>query len=627
MKRVIVGTAGHIDHGKTELIKALTGVDTDRLPEEKRRGITIDLGFAPLRCGDDLLLGIIDVPGHERFVHNMLAGASGIDIVLLVVAADEGVMPQTREHLAIARLLGTKRGIISLTKKDLVDEDSLALVLLKVEELVKGSFLEKAPIIPTSIKTGDGIAELKEALAEIASEVPQKKGKGFFRLPIDRVFTVKGFGTVVTGTLVSGRLKPGDDIELLPSGKRGRVRGLEVFGKKVEQAVAGERTAVNITPLSPDELARGEVILPPATFKPNKLLDVSLSLLPDAPFFLDDYHLIRLHLGTAEVIAKAHLLSQARLLPGEKGLAQLILTNPIFALPGDRFVIRSYSPITTIGGGRIIDNLPQRHRGRKREVVCFIERIDSDGRLLALIGEKGRKGTSLIELRRRNGSTDEELITGLKELVQEEKIKEIAGASPVFICSDLWEEIKKELISFLSRFHQENPLAPGIAKEELKERAGLSSEVGERILVELKEDKAIEIKEGIVFLAGFTPTLSQEEKGLLRKIEQGIKLKVFSPPPPDELLSSLSGEEGKKRKLFNLLLSQGKLVKITTSLIIHRDNLDQLVEKLRLKKGDEISISRFKEMTGLSRKYAIPLLEYLDKTGITERRGNIRIIK
>src|ERR1051325_10568717 len=421
MHSIIVGTAGHIDHGKTSLVRALTGVDADRLPEEKRRGITIDLGFAELEL-DDIRIGFVDVPGHERFVKNMLAGAHGIDLVALVIAADEGVMPQTREHFDICRLLATRSGIVVITKTDMVDEDLLALVRAEAEELVAGSFLEGAPLVAVSSRTGSGIEDLRSALREVASSVPARSRHTVARLPVDRAFTMRGFGAVVTGTLIAGEITEGDEMELLPLGTRVRVRGVQVHGQGQAQAQAGQRTAVNLGGVEAGAIERGMVLAPVERLRPTQIMDVRLDVLKSAPRPVRSRARVRVHLGAAEVLGRIRVLDAAgEIAPGESGFAQLRMEAPVVALPGERFIIRSYSPSRTVAGGILIDALASKHRGREalsaRDRLAALVGADDAARLAYFIETAGEVGLRRADLLARTGWRDEVLESAAAEAV------------------------------------------------------------------------------------------------------------------------------------------------------------------------------------------------------------------
>lgn len=503
-KSIIVGTAGHIDHGKSTLIEALTGTHPDRLEEEKRRGITIDLGFAFLEAGG-VRFGFVDVPGHERFVKNMLAGTSGIDLVLLVVAADEAIKPQTREHFDICRLLGVDRGVIALSKTDLVDNDSQELVRMELEEFVKGSFLEGAPIIAVSAKTGAGLAELNKALEDEARTVTDKKTDRYFRLPIDRSFAVKGFGTVVTGTLISGQVASGDEVELLPEKKLLRVRGLQTGGKTVERVQAAQRTAVNLSGIEHTAVCRGMVIAAPGRFKGTHRIDVRLELLPGAPKLK---HRARLHFhaGTAETSAEVLLLEQPELLPGKRGWAQLRLADEVVVVRGDRFIVRQFSPVITVGGGQVLDPLAKRPTRKDAGRIQFLETLDRGSRedIVRAMVERNILGIGTEAIIARTGWTESELQGTAESLAKSGIVRRVSAEPLRFIAETTFQEIARKLLARVAAFHGENPLLPGIPREELRASAArrVRTETFRAALEELGKQNKVSFQGELVRKAG-----------------------------------------------------------------------------------------------------------------------------
>ncbi len=475
MKHIIIGTAGHIDHGKTALVKALTGIDTDRLKEEKERGISIELGFAFQRLGEAITLGIVDVPGHERFVKTMLAGVGGIDLVILVIAADEGVMPQTREHLHICELLGIHRGLVALTKKDLVDPEWLDLIMEEVRIFLAGTFLHEAPILPISALSGEGLVELRDALATLAAETHPRQGDGIARLPIDRVFTIRGFGTVVTGTLWSGSLTVGDEVAILPKDLRSRVRRLQVHNESVEQASAGQRTAVNLPALETEQIERGDLLCLPNTLPVSTSVEATLSLLADTAKPLTNRARVRFHLGTAEILARVIILDREEVNPGEEAYVHLRLEQPTAALPHDRYVLRSYSPASTIGGGVILDPRPPLRRRRRPEVVAHLQILEQGSardRLLELLKSSGASLTlNLSTLRSLAGLDSEVLQKQLRELLADGKIIILKGRDgEAYLHREVYEDLRGSILNQLKAFHAQHPLREGISKEELRSR-------------------------------------------------------------------------------------------------------------------------------------------------------------
>ena len=511
-KHVIVGTAGHIDHGKSSLVEALTGTNPDRLEEEKRRGITIDLGFAFLSLGD-VNFGFVDVPGHERFVRNMLAGAGGIDLVLLVVAADESIKPQTREHFDICRLLGIQRGLVAITKSDLVDAEMLGLVRLEVEEFVRGSFLEGAPIVPVSARTRTGLDTLKQELVRIAEATPPKDVKRHFRLPIDRSFATKGFGTVVTGTLISGAVKIDDEVEIYPLGRRVRVRGLHSGGKAIEKAVAGQRTAVNLSGVDHTEVQRGMTLGAAGVFEPTRKLDARITLLSSARP-LKNRARAHFHQGSAEAVAEVILLEGAELAPGESALAQLKLDNEMVLLPEDRFILRQFLPVVTIGGGAVIDARARRHRRDDSDALELLERLESGNPedLLAALVEAVPRGLTLEEVRARTGWMEGEIRGAASKLIEQKRLHVLGDQPFTMAAAGAVEQCGKVLREAVERFHAANPLLPGIPKQELRGRAGNPRpELYEAALADLTRAGAIAVAGGLVQRAGRSIALSPEE--------------------------------------------------------------------------------------------------------------------
>ncbi|MGB7845549.1 MAG: selenocysteine-specific translation elongation factor [Candidatus Acidiferrum sp.] len=631
MKSVIVGTAGHIDHGKSSLIEALTGTHPDRLEEEKRRGITIDLGFAFLE-EDGVRFGFVDVPGHERFVKNMLAGTSGIDLVLLVIAADEAIKPQTREHFDICRLLGVKRGVIALTKTDLVDRDSAELVRLELEEFVKGSFLEGAPIEAVSAKTGEGLPGLKQALRDEAGKIAEKKAGRYFRLPIDRSFAVKGFGTVVTGTLISGQVAIGDEVELLPERKLLRVRGVQTGGKTVARAEAGQRTAVNLSGVEHSAVHRGMVIVTPGRFAKTRRIDARLELLPSAPRMKHRAR-VHFHVGTAESVAEVLLHDKTELLPGEHALVQLRLENDAVVVRGDRFIVRQFSPVITIGGGEVLDPLARRTAKKDSGRVNFLETLErglSEEILRAMV-ERNVLGLGMGDIVLRTGWMGTEVVAAAQNLAKARIIR-IVNAEPLLVLSEtLFQEVAKKLLTRVETFHKENPLLPGIPREDLRVSVGrrVRTETFRAALEELASQNKLLAQGELVKKPGAEITLMPEEARAKEQIEQAFRKAGLAVPSVKEVLAQLAIESRRAEKILQILMREKVLVRVSPELIFHRDALGRLpglLENYRKAKGERISVPAFKELAGITRKYAIPLLEYLDRQRLTRRMGDERVI-
>jgi selenocysteine-specific elongation factor len=630
MKSVIVGTAGHIDHGKTALVKALTGIDADRLKEEKRRGITIDIGFAHLELpspgGNTLRLGFVDVPGHERFVRNMLAGVGGIDMVLLVIAADESIKPQTREHFDICRLLSVRRGITVLTKSDLVDRETLEVVRLEVEEFLRDSFLEAshAPVVAVSSLTGAGIEDLKKALVRVAAEVPARDQTAFARLPIDRVFTMKGFGTVVTGTLISGAVRKEDELEVFPHGPRVRVRAIEVHGKGADQAGAGQRTALNLGGITREQLARGMTLAPPGVFRETSRIDVELSLLSSAKP-LKDRARAHFHSYTAETIATVNLFGEKQVAPGETVFSQLRLVHPTLLLPGDRFIVRQFSPVLTIGGGIVLENAPSRKTPNRSEYLPFLKQIKTfhGEALRARVAAAGWAGLSLPEAMARTGWTRQQVTATVADL------PEIAGIDEYLILKAAIDRIEDELRSALGAFHDQNPLVAGMPKEALRGQfPDVAHAVFSRVLEEAVAGGKVELAGDLVHLRGRGVVMKDEESESKKILEAAFQTAGLKVPATKEVLAGLKVDKGRAQKILTLLLRDKVLVKVSEDLLFHRDALADLRRLMagEKAKSSKINVARFKDLTGVTRKYAIPLLEYLDREHVTRRVGDERVI-
>lgn len=618
MKRVILGTAGHIDHGKSSLVKALTGVDPDRLKEEKERGITIDLGFANI-VYDDLIVGIIDVPGHERLIKNMLAGVGGIDIVMLVVAADEGVMPQTKEHLAICNLLKIKSGLVALNKADLVDEETLELAKEDILETLKGTFLEGAEIIPVSAKTGLNIETLKKKIRDLGLRVEEKSSSGIFRMPIDRVFTLKGFGTIVTGTVLSGRITIDSAVEILPSGISSRVRGLQSHGQSVKEAVAGQRVGINLQGISKEELKRGDVVTEPRRLRATDNIEVKIELLKDA-VSLRDNSPVHFYLTTSETVGRIRLIDRKELLPGQKAYAHIRLEEPVVAMARDRFIIRRFSPLETLGGGVILDTDPPR---RKRDIV--IEQLDilAEGELSSVlevkINRRGLRGMSVPEIESWINSPKEDIDRALSKILG---MKRVVKADTHLFHREHFEKFKAQLVELLKQFHQENPLKDGISKEELKLKVGIDKYPEAFNLVSLIEE---------VSLDGNTVRLksvSREsvEKTVETKIIEELKRGEFQPPWKEELAERLKIQENRLSDILKILSKEGKVVRINDSLYLTKENYQRMIENLKdfFSKKQELTVSEFRTLLGTTRKYALAYLEHLDSNRITLRVGETR---
>jgi selenocysteine-specific elongation factor len=618
MKNIIIGSAGHIDHGKTALVRALTGIDTDRLKEEKQRGISIDLGFAHLQISQNVRLGFVDVPGHERFIKNMLAGVGGIDLVLFVIAADESIKPQTREHFDICRLLGIRNGIVVLTKSDLVDDDLIELVRLEVDEFVRGSFLENAPMVAVSSTTGAGLAELRTEIEKKAASVPEKNASQYFRLPIDRAFSMRGFGTVVTGTLVSGSVRVEQEVELHPARQRVRVRGIQVHGTSVPEATAGQRTALNIAGVEAAEMRRGMLLAEAGRFHATTQVDCVFELLSSAKP-LKHRAPVHFHAGTAEVEAEMRRLRGTdSLAPGARDYVRFLLSEPLLLLPGDRFIVRMFSPVVTIGGGTVLDIAAPRRAGPER--MRTLESAPLGDRIALLVSE-ARYGMGMSELVARTG-------------LLEADIRKAAEAAPVigfespqfWLLDSKWAAGQLEAIhETLKQFHRKNPLLGGLSKEELRSKQ-LSGAPAWLLDALLTRAKTLAADGETVRLASHQISLKQDEADASAKIEHAFQAAGLAVPSMNDVLGKSGVEPKSARNILQLLLRDKRLVRVSDELVFHASAIRSLRELLAKKKGARFAVPEFKDWTGVSRKYAIPLLEFLDREHVTRREGDARVV-
>ena len=629
-RHVVVGTAGHIDHGKTSLVKALTGIDTDRLPEEKARGITIDLGFAFLE-EPGLTIEIVDVPGHERFVKNMLAGVGGIDLAMLVIAADEGVMPQTREHLAICSLLHIRTGLVVLTKADLAEPDWLELVKDDVAGLMRGTFLDGAPVLAVSARTGQGLPELREALRTQASTIPPRAADQLPRLPIDRVFTIKGFGTVVTGTLTAGKFGVDDRVEVFPRGLQAKVRGLQTHGHTVTEARAGQRTAMNLQGLERAAIERGDVAGLAGTLVAASTVDGTLELLADAPRPLKTRDRIRFHVGTSEIMARVLFLDRAELAPGETAYARIRLEAPVVALPRDRFVVRSYSPIVTIGGGTLLDVDPPRVRrkgGALMSHLTLLDRGTPEQVLEEHVRQRGVAGARMSTLSGRVPFGPEALRTLLAALHASGRLA--AVDRDWYVHADSFARLRELTLGALATFHRANPLRPGMSREELRGRAGNAEDkLFAHLLASLDAEGAVKVDRDKVRLATHEVRLSDDQRRVVDRLETDFRTAEAAPPSPQEALARAGVAGDEEHELFQVLVEGKKLVRVKESLFFHTAALEAIQDKLvaLLRERKEIGPADIKDLLGISRKYAIPLLEYFDGRRVTQRVGERRVLR
>jgi selenocysteine-specific elongation factor len=617
MQYVILGTAGHIDHGKSFLVKALTGKDPDRLKEEKERGITIDLGFADLKYPDGLTIGIVDVPGHERLVKNMLAGAGGIDMVLLVIAADEGIMPQSKEHLYICDILKIRSGLVAITKTDLVDSEWLELIKEDVKEFVKGTFLDGAEIVLVSAKTDFNLDLLKSKIREVALKTSRKPEDGLFRLPVDRVFTLKGFGTVVTGTAVSGSIMNDESVEILPLGIISKVRGLHSHGETIQRIYAGQRAALNLQGIEKDDLSRGDTLVSPGRFSPTRSIDARIQLLRHAPQ-LKSRQLVHFHLGTSETIARVVLYEKERLEPGEACYCQFRLDNPVVAQSGDRYVIRRFSPLDTIGGGEVLDPSPSRRRKKDGiDDLIMIEQGPLGDKLAMKAKKAGLKGITVEAL---DGWIKAEVPVveeAINDLVSSGRLIRLEN---VLIHKDSLEDFKRKIIGRLEEFHKKHPLRNGLNKEEIRTRMMVEPRYFGS-LVSLIEDVILE--KDLMRLRSFKISVSEEDKS---KVAGMLKDKGFHPPTKSELAKETGKNEKELGDILKLMDKEGTIKRINDSMYVSRETYDKMISLLseHFNSKKEMTVSEFRDMLGTTRKYALPFLEHLDSNSVTMRVGDVR---
>jgi selenocysteine-specific elongation factor len=631
MKHLIIGTAGHVDHGKTALIRALTGAETDRLKEEQERGMSIDLGFASFRLPGGRLAGVIDVPGHERFLKNMLAGAGGIDLVILVIAADEGVMPQTREHLEILQILQTKKGVVAITKADLVDEEWLELVQEEIQTTLRGTFLKNAPLIPVSSVTGQGIPELTATLERLAEEVETRPVIGPWRLPVDRAFTVGGFGTVVTGTLMSGTVRVGDRAEILPAGLETRVRGIQTHGQSAPEAEAGTRVALNLAGVGLEGVERGDVASAPGALRPTLSLDARLDVLASCPREVKNRTRVRVYLGSAELLARLTLLDAESLAPGSSGLIQLRLEQPTVCAKGDRFVLRFYSPMHTIGGGAVLEPHAAKHRRFDAAVLENLT-VKEQGTPAELLEEavqrSGLTPTVPAKVGQQLGMPVEEARRLLEGLKEEGRL--VAVDSEAVLHAHRVEAAENQLVAALREFHAAQPLRVGMSREELRSRLSRAMDAKGYTLILGRLERAgqIELLEGRVKIAGHQPQYTPDQARAAEAIEAALLENPVSPPGFEEIVENRRLPPATAREVWEALIDAGTVARIAEGVFFHRRALDQVSERVRahLAEKQKMTAAEFRDLIGSTRKYAVPLLEWLDQARVTRRVGDERIL-
>jgi selenocysteine-specific elongation factor len=640
MREIVLGTAGHVDHGKTSFIRALTGIETDRLKEEKRRGITIELGFAHLDLPCGHRLGIVDVPGHEKFVKNMVAGVTGMDLLAFIIAADEGIMPQTREHFDICRLLGVKHGFVVITKTDLVEEDWLEMVIDEVHEFCAGSFLEDAPVIPVSSATGEGMDEVVRTIDAMVVERHFNEVFGPFRLPIDRVFAMKGFGAVVTGTSISGRTAVGEDLRLYPSRLTAKVRGIQVHAEAVEVVEAGHRTAINLQGTEKEDIERGMVLASVGCLTPTYMLDCSLAYLASAPKPLKHRARVRVHLGTAELIGRVSLLDRDELQPGSEAPVQLLLESEVAVWPGDRYVIRSYSPVATIGGGEVLGNVAPRKRKRlatrdrsgNESVFQTLREGTPEERCLLHLKESGMAGLTFDDLAIRLGVFGKHLNKLLTIPLSTRQMAVVDSATQRYVDRSVADEVIASIVASLEKYHQANPLKQGLSKEEVRSgfRQFVDPKVFSYCLNELIRRQAVVQEGSVIRMAGHQVALKADEQQLQRELKQWYLEKGLMAPTVKETFERFADyPDSLVKEVMALLLKEGSLVKISETLYFAAQPLQKLQDDLVafIRAEGEIDAPRFKTLSGLTRKFSIPILEYFDRIKLTIRVGDIRKLR
>lgn len=634
MKNVIIGTAGHIDHGKTTLIKALTGRETDRLKEEKERGISIELGFTYFDLPSGRRAGIIDVPGHEKFIKNMLAGVIGMDIVILVVAADEGVMPQTKEHLDILNLLDIKKGLVAITKADLVDGDWLSLVIDDIKMQLKGTFLENSPVIPVSSTKGIGIQELIKTIDKLTEEIEERDITETPRLPVDRAFTISGFGTVVTGTLISGKLKEGDEVQIFPGNKTSRIRSIQVHGKNTSEAYAGQRVAINLAGIKKNEVDRGNVIAPIGSMKSTMMLDVKLHCLKDSNRIIKNRTRLRLYLGTSEILTRAVLLDRDELYPGESCYAQLRLEEETVAKRGDKFIIRFYSPMETIGGGEILDSNPPKRKRFDEAIIKEFE-LKEKGKPIDIVEnfvrENSREFPSITDIVKNTVIPQNKVELLVNELQETDKIVKFSLLNDKHVIhKDYFIKLTKDFIEELSIYHKNNPLKLGMLKEELRSKllGHIKPKLGDLVINKLSEDGIIKIIYDKVALKGFVPEFNNLQSEIRNQLENIYLKRRYTPPKKDEAISQLKYKKDEVIQVYEAMIDQEMLIKVTDELAFHKEVYEECLEKLKkfIEDNGSITLSQFRDLLGTSRKFAVALLEDFDRKKITKRIEDKRVL-
>lgn len=634
MKNIILGTAGHIDHGKTSLVKALTGIETDRLKEEKERGITIELGFASLDLPNGQHIGIVDMPGHEKFVKNMVAGSSGIDVVTMVIAADEGVMPQTREHMEICNLMGVKHGMVALTKTDMVDEDLLELALEDINDFVQGTFLEDKPIIPVSSVTGQGLETFLKTLEEICNNLPERKFSSIFRLPVDRVFSMKGFGTVITGTLASGAINVGDDIMVYPRHITSKVRGIQVHSQGVDTAGAGTRTAINFQGLDKDAVNRGDVLSTPDTLIESYMIDARFHYLKSNGKPAKSRTRVRFHSGTSEILGYMILLDREELLPGDEACVQFRLEAPVCLVKDDRYVIRSYSPVRTIGGGAILNPVSQKHKHLDQKVIKGLEDLlleDHEQTISFFLSLKGFEGLSFSQLRVMTNIPDKKLAAALQKMLAKQQAVQTDKEKQIYVDGSFFDGFKNKLLKKIEKYHQDNPLKEGMPTQELKSKFQYIDDAKffNLLFAKLVKENLIVQDKNIVKLADFKVALQVDQHEVKNKIKSIYQSSGLTPPFFRTVCQDLDIDKKNATDVLRMLIDEKAIVKTKDDLYFDAREIEKLELKLIefLKANESMTTPQFKEMIGVSRKFIIPLIEYFDSVNLTIRVGDTRQLR
>lgn len=634
MKQIILGTAGHVDHGKTSLVKALTGVETDRLKEEKERGITIELGFASLSIGKDINIGIVDMPGHEKFVKNMVAGSSGIDMVVMTIAADEGVMPQTREHMEICSLLGIKHGLIALTKIDLVDDDLMELAMDDINDFVEGTFLEEAEVVPLSSVTGEGLDDFLKTLEKICKQVPERSFSSIFRLPVDRVFSMKGFGTVITGTLISGNVNVSDNIAVYPSMIESKVRGIQVHGESVDLVEAGTRTAINFQGLDMEKVNRGDILSSPDTLILSYMLDTDFKYINSNPKPIKARTKIRFHAGTCEILGTLVLLDREELQPGEKACVQIRLDSPVCCLKNDKYVVRSYSPIRTIGGGRILNPVAQKHKLFDKNIIEGLNNLlldDLEQDISFFVKQASFSGISFKDLRIMTNARDKKLQSAIQKMLAKKEIVQTNKERQIYAHGSVFEKFTNALMEKLKDYHKANPLKDGMPTEELKSKFEYynKTKLFNIVLNNLLKDKKIIQNQNIIKLSDHEVALEVDQHEVKDKILDIYKKAGLTPPFFRTICQDLKLDKKIAMSVLHMLINDKDVVKTKDDLYFDIGCIEKLEKELLdfLEKSGEITTPEFKEMTGISRKFVIPLIEYFDSINFTIRVGDTRQLR